>query len=213
MDSFNSKASKLMPSGQDERISLRDHADYVSLTMEFRCNLRCVHCMIEGTMDRLEPQTDQKFEDILQEQRDSARWRGLILTGSEITLRRDLPQLASRAREAGFERVRIQTHGARLARHAYSDRLIEAGVNEFFVSVAGSDRESHDRIVDVRGSWDKMLAGLEYLDSIEDVRLITNTVVTDLSYRLLPDLVENLRHLKKLVQMEFWTYWPMAETD
>ena len=37
------------------RISLRDHADYVSLTMEFRCNLACVHCMIEGTMDRLTP--------------------------------------------------------------------------------------------------------------------------------------------------------------
>ena len=33
-----------------------NHRDYVSMTMEFRCNLKCVHCMIEGTMDRLAPE-------------------------------------------------------------------------------------------------------------------------------------------------------------
>ncbi len=29
--------------------------------MEFRCNLKCVHCMIEGTMDRLVPQSLDQF--------------------------------------------------------------------------------------------------------------------------------------------------------
>ena len=29
--------------------------------------------------------------------------------------------------------------------------------DEFFVSVAGSDRESHDRITQVNGAWDKMM--------------------------------------------------------
>ena len=37
-------------------MGLYDHSDYVSMTMEFRCNLKCVHCMIEGTMDRLAPE-------------------------------------------------------------------------------------------------------------------------------------------------------------
>jgi len=195
------------------RVSLRDHESYVSLAMEFRCNLHCVHCMIEGTMDRLQPAPDAAFEQALSEQRDHGRWKGLVLTGSEITLRRDLPDLAERARSAGFERVRIQTHGVHLARPDYTRRLLDAGVNEFFVSVAGSDRESHDRITAVEGAWDKMMAGLEILDREDDVRLLTNTVVTELSYRLLPDLVESLSHLRRLIQMEFWNYWPMAETD
>lgn len=193
--------------------SLRDHDDYVSVTMEFRCNLRCVHCMIEGTMDWLEPQSDATFDEVLAEQSRSRRWRGLILTGSEITLRRDLPDLARRARAAGFDHVRIQTHGARLARKDYADRLLEAGVDEFFVSVAGSTRETHDHIVDVKGSWERMTQGLTYLDQFEHVRLITNTVVTRLSYPLLPDVVAALASLKRLVQMEFWVYWPMAERD
>ncbi|CTQ56511.1 molybdenum cofactor biosynthesis protein A [Roseibium album] len=195
------------------RVSLRDHEKYVSLTMEFRCNLKCVHCMIEDTMDRLQPAPEEAFAKVLEEQREHKRWEGMVLTGAEITLRRDLPDLARRAREAGFSRVRIQTHGVHLSRHNYADELLDAGVNEFFISVTGSDSESHDRITQVPGAWDKMLAGMEYLDQCDDVRLLTNTVVTKLSYKMLPELVERLSHLKRLVQMEFWNYWPMAETD
>lgn len=195
------------------KISLRDHAKYVSVTMEFRCNLKCVHCMIEGTMDHLLPAPDALFQHILDQQRSDNLWEGLVLTGSEITLNRDLPNLATRAREAGFDRVRIQTHGVHLSRAKYADRLLDAGVNEFFVSVAGGNRDSHDAITQVPRAWDKMMEGLSYLDTKDDVRLLTNSVVTALSYQELPQMVAALSHLKKLVQMEFWNFWPMAESD
>lgn len=195
------------------RMSLRDHEKYVSLTMEFRCNLRCVHCMIEGTMDHLVPTSGETFDRVLEDQRNNGRWEGLVLTGSEITLRRDLPELARRARDAGFRHVRIQTHGMHLSRTAYADRLVDAGVDEFFVSVAGSDAQTHDDITQVSGAWDKMIAGMEHLDRYDHVKLITNSVVTTRSYTLLPDMVEALQHLRQLVQMEFWVYFPMAQTD
>ena len=200
---------------QDERprISLRDHEKYVSVTMEFRCNLACVHCMIEGTMDRLQPASDATFDKVLDQQRREGQWDGLVLTGSEITLRRDLPDLARKARAAGFRHVRIQTHGVHLARKDYADRLVDAGVDEYFVSVAGATRESHDAITAVKGAWDKMLHGMEHLDQYDHVKLLTNTVVTALSYQELEDLVDALAPLKRLIQMEFWCYWPMAEED
>ena len=189
------------------------HADYVSLTMEFRCNLRCVHCMIEGTMDRLRPESDGQFEEVLRLNRRERRWRGLILTGSEITLRKDLPQLVGRARACGFERVRIQTHGMHLGQPSYARRLVEAGVNEFFVSIAGADAASHDGITLVKGSFERALRGLAFLDTLPGVLSITNTVVTRLSYPLLPGIVAALSELKRLAQMEFWVYFPMAERD
>ncbi len=46
-------------------MAIYDHTKYVSLTMEFRCNLKCVHCMIEGTMDRLAPESDESFHKLL----------------------------------------------------------------------------------------------------------------------------------------------------
>lgn len=190
-----------------------DHRDYVSMTMEFRCNLRCVHCMIEDTMHRLAPESAERFDELLAQNARDGRWKGLILTGSEITLRRDLPELARRARAAGFEHVRIQTHGMHLAQQAYCDSLIEAGVDEYFVSVAGPDAASHDAITTVSGSFDKTIRGLELLDRHANVATLTNTVVTSRSFRLLPAVVDRLAHLQRLVQMEFWVYWPMSESD
>jgi MoaA/NifB/PqqE/SkfB family radical SAM enzyme len=189
------------------------HRDYVSMTMEFRCNLKCVHCMIEGTMDRLKPESNDTFEQLLAANAATKKWRGLILTGSEITLRRDLPELAKKARSAGFEHIRIQSHGMHLARRNYAASLVEAGIDEYFISVAGPDAATHDAITTVDGSFAKTLEGLEILDGFDDVVTITNTVVTSESYRFLPDVVERLGHLKRLAQMEFWIYWPMTESD
>jgi MoaA/NifB/PqqE/SkfB family radical SAM enzyme len=190
-----------------------DHREYVSMTMEFRCNLRCVHCMIEDTMHRLAPESAERFDELLAENVKHRRWKGLILTGSEITLRRDLPELARRARASGFEHVRIQSHGMHLADPDYCKTLIEAGVDEYFISVAGADAETHDALTTVAGSFEKTLRGLEILDEHPDAITLTNTVVTKRSYKLLPAVVERLAHLRRLQQMEFWVYWPMSESD
>jgi MoaA/NifB/PqqE/SkfB family radical SAM enzyme len=169
--------------------------------------------MIEDTMHRLAPESADRFEELLAQNREQRRWKGLILTGSEITLRRDLSELARRARASGFEHVRIQTHGMHLADRAYCEELVAAGVDEYFVSVAGPDAETHDAITTVRGSFDKTLRGLEILEEIAGTRILTNTVVTARSFKLLPAVVDRLSHLKRLVQMEFWVYWPMSESD
>lgn len=190
-----------------------DHSAYVSMTMEFRCNLKCVHCMIEGTMDYLEPQSRQKFDELLAYNREHRKWSGLILTGSEITLHRDLPELAMAAKQSGFEHVRIQSHGMHLGKLEYCTKLIDAGVDEFFISVAAADAESHDDITQVQGSFHKTLQGMENIDRWEHTISITNTVVTKKSYKQLPQVVDALAHLKNLAQMEFWFYWPMSGKD
>lgn len=164
-------------------------------------------------MDTLAPQSFDQFRSLLEHNATHRKWKGLILTGSEITLNRDLPEWARMARNHGFEHVRIQTHGMRLANAAYCEELIDAGVDEFFVSVAAADAETHDAITQVPGSFDKTLRGLELLDGYEDIVTITNTVVTALSYAHLVALVGRLKGLKRLAQMEFWFYFPMSELD
>lgn len=202
-----------LPAAPRATMSKYDHAKYVSLTMEFRCNLKCVHCMIEGTMDRLEPQDEAQLLRVLQDRARHQDLTGLVLTGSEITLHRDLPKWARLAREHGFEHVRIQTHGMRLASRTYCEDLIAAGVDEFFVSIAGADAATHDDITGVPGSFRKSMRGLEILEDYPGVATLTNTVVTARSYRQMPALVDRLRALERLTQMEFWFYFPMRESD
>jgi MoaA/NifB/PqqE/SkfB family radical SAM enzyme len=187
--------------------------DYVEVTVHFKCNLHCVHCMIEGTMDWLRPESDEQFRRILAQNALQKRWKGLTLTGAEVTLRRDLPDLARAARANGFEHVRIQTHGARLADEGYCRELVNAGVDEYFVSVTAADAQTHDEITGVPGSFEQTVRGLSNLDAYDGVVTLTNTVITQRSYRQLPDVVERLSHLRRLAQMEFWTYWPMRESD
>lgn len=190
-----------------------DPADYVELTVHFACNIKCEHCMIEGTMDWLKPESPASFERLLALNGSERRWKGLTLTGSEVTLHPDLPDMAHRARDRGFEHVRIQTNGIRLADAAYCRELVDAGIDEYFVSVTAADAATHDRITKVPGSFEKTLQGLENLDSHNSVRVLTNTVITSLSYQQLTAVVERLASLRHLVQMEFWNYWPMKATD
>jgi MoaA/NifB/PqqE/SkfB family radical SAM enzyme len=188
-------------------------ADYVELTMHFKCNLKCEHCMIEGTMDWLRPESMDRFERILALNAQQRRWKGIIFTGAEVTLRAELPEWARMARASGFEHVRIQTHGVRLAAADYCRELVEAGIDEYFVSVTAADAATHDAITGVPGAFERMLKGLENLEALPGVATLTNTVVTKRSYRQLAAVVERLAHLQRLVQMEFWNFWPMRETD
>ncbi|MCP4788371.1 MAG: radical SAM protein [Fuerstiella sp.] len=187
------------------------HSDYVEMTVHFRCNLKCKHCMILDSMHWLKPADDTELEELLDENRQARKWKGLILTGAEVTLRKDLPELAQRARAAGFEHVRIQTHAMRLADLSYCETLVESGIDEYFVSVTAGNAERHDHITEIPGSFAKTLQALRNLDTFDNVRLMTNTVVTRLSYECLPRVVELLKDLRNLVQMDFWNYWPMEE--
>ena len=86
-------------------------------------------------------------------------------------------------------------------------------MDEYFISIAGADSQTHDALTQVPGSFNKALEGLETLDEFAGVATLTNTVVTRRSYHLLPGIVERLSHLRRLAQMEFWIYWPMSEFD
>lgn len=190
-----------------------DHNQYVELTMHFRCNLKCVHCMIEDTMDWLEPEGMDRLQEVCEYNDRHRRWKGIIFTGSEVTLRPDLPDWARKAREHGFDHVRIQTHGMRLAKEEYCQELVEAGIDEYFVSVTAADAATHDAITEIPGSFDKTLRGLENLESFDGVVTLINTVITQRSYGQLPALVERLGHLRRLARHDFWNFWPMRETD
>ena len=101
----------------------------------------------------------------------------------------------------------------RLADRAYCRELVDAGVDQYFVSITAADAATHDAITGVPGSFDKAMLGRENLDAFAHLATMTNTVVTSLSYRHLPAVDERLAHLRNLVQMDLWGYWPMTEID
>jgi len=183
--------------------------DYITITIGFDCNNDCVSCMLRGYKDKLKPVTFEEFKNLVKEK--SKEYPGLILSGAEVTMNKDLLKFVSFAKDY-FKNIRIQTNGRKLSELEYCKKLINAGVNEFYVSIYGSNSRIHDSITGMKGSFKETHNALFNLNKL-GVRIITNTVVTKYNYKQLPKIVELISQFNNIKEIEFWNYWPMAKED
>ncbi|MCA9593371.1 MAG: radical SAM protein [Myxococcales bacterium] len=178
----------------------------VTIALNYLCNSRCRFCFIERELDMKLPDTsDEYLERVFRENRERKRYRRLILAGAEATLRADLPDIARRAlEEGGFEVIRLQTNGRRLAKASYLAQLIDAGVQEYFVSVHAGTAELDAHLTRNPLSFREMRAGLENLVR-SGARTISNTCVSRDNYEHLGELSDFLLEVG-VPESHFWAF-------
>jgi len=167
--------------------SIEPRAD---LKVGFACNNRCVFCA-QGEK-RSEAGTIPLAE--LTERLRAVRGegpRGLVLTGGEPTIHRDIVRLVATARALGFAPIQVQTNGRMLAYARSIEALLRAGVTEFSPSLHGSTAEVHDGLTRSAGSWAQSLQGIKNVVAAR-APLVTNSVITRANLGDLPALVELL---------------------
>lgn len=149
---------------------------YVRLSLTDRCDMACVYCMPPGG----EVEHGQRRE--LLDDAEIARLVGVLarsgvrrvrLTGGEPLIRRGVPELVARIRDAGAREVVLTTNGSLLARHA--DPLARAGLAGVNVSIDSLDATRFAEIT--RGG--ELAAVIDGVDAALEARLVvkTNTVV------------------------------------
>lgn len=94
------------------------------------------------------------------------------------------------AREAGFQRIVLQTNGHALAPMARE--LAAAGLTTVHVSVHGADARSHDYHTGREGSFDRLWEAVAAARS-SGMPVVVTTVLTRSSYRTLSDVALLLR--------------------
>lgn len=183
------------------------------VTFAFRCNIACTFCMVEDVLDVFEGTSLEAFRRVAAAEPDRLRGaRRIIFSGGEVTLARDLPEYAAFARSLpGIEHVRIQTNAIRLGNRAYLRSLLDAGVDEFFVSLHAPDAPLCDAITQQRGSFAAILAGMEAIAEA-GATLITNTAIVEANYARLAEIVDVAAPFRPR-SMELWNYWPRADED
>lgn len=159
--------------------------DRVDVKLGWSCNNRCRFCVQGEKRYKYKDRTTTEALTLLEEARSSAD--EVVLTGGEVTLRRDLPTLVERAHELGFRVIQIQTNGRRLADEQLCDRLFEAGVTEFSPALHGSTAEAHDYLTRAPGSFRQTARGIINVKR-RGGRVVTNTVITRSTYRQLAEL-------------------------
>ena len=155
--------------------SLRVNPSRVDIKTGFQCNNRCTFCV----------QGDKRFEypdkttDELMRVLDDARGHAdqLVLTGGEVTLRKDLPELVAYARSVGFKVVQLQTNGRALSVERVLDRLVTAGVTEFAPALHGPSPAIHDAQTRAPGSFKQTVRGIRHVKA-RGLPVILNSVIT-----------------------------------
>lgn len=182
----------------------------LTVTVDFHCHSACRFCIVQEGMNRFRGVPFETFRKAVDDNGKAPRYRRVTFTGGEVTLEAKLFDYLRYAKaHGGFDHIRLQTNGRLLADRAYAERLVDEGVDEFFVSLHGPDAQTQDTISQRPGSFDEAWQGLENLRAL-DVVVMTNTVLTTLNVDVLCQLVEVVAPLAP-ARMEFWNYLPMED--
>jgi len=131
------------------------------LRLGTECNSGCAHCTVADVPRAQTRTAKQALAELV-----DGRRRGcdeLVIMRGEPTLRPELAKLAEAARRLGYGLIQIQTNGRMLGYPPYLERLVDAGVNFYEVSLFGASAATHDEISADVGAFDQTLAGLRDL--------------------------------------------------
>ncbi|MCA9606959.1 MAG: radical SAM protein, partial [Myxococcales bacterium] len=133
----------------------------LDVILGYDCNLACTYCTISPAM-RARALTTERVARAMKDAR-SRGYEDVSFTGGEPTIRGDLLSLVRYAKKLGFRDVKVQSNGLLFASRANAERLVEAGVSTFHVSIHTHDEAAYDRMVRRPGSWPLMRDGLASL--------------------------------------------------
>jgi radical SAM protein with 4Fe4S-binding SPASM domain len=130
----------------------------------FRCNLACVHCYVNepaGAAEVRARELDTARLKTLIDEIAEAGCLSLLLTGGEVLLRRDFPEVYRHAITRGL-RVTVFTNGTLVTEEiaclfdAHRPRAVE-------ITLYGMTAETYERVTRVPGSFARCLEGIDRL--------------------------------------------------
>lgn len=166
----------------------------MDLSVSYACNAKCLFCSQDFQWRKDDP-AGMGFERACKEVYAGykAGYRNLAISGGDPTVLPYLDKLIRFARKTGFESIRLQTNGVRLADEAYVARLMDAGLTTVKFSIHGKDARTHDKLVAIPGAFDKCLRAIEMLRR-HHCRIGINIVLNTENYRSLPEFIRFFIH-------------------
>ena len=157
-----------------------DYPVLSELALTYRCNLKCEFCYA-GCNCTTNPAKDDKemspaeIEKIIEKIFYDAKVPSISFTGGEPTLDDNLPRYIRFAKKLDM-RVNLITNGTLISEekaHAFASE----GLDSAQVSLEGITPETHDKIVNSKGAFERSIAGFENLKSA-GILTHTNTTIT-----------------------------------
>jgi radical SAM protein with 4Fe4S-binding SPASM domain len=130
----------------------------MDLAVTYRCNNKCLHCYAGGPRETKEL-TTQEWILVIKKLFDLGIPQ-VVFTGGEPTLRDDLAELIAETQKVGLVSGLV-TNGRKLKDEVYFKSLVDAGLDHVQITIESHNPKIHDKITEVKGSWDESVQGLK----------------------------------------------------
>jgi cyclic pyranopterin phosphate synthase len=137
------------------------HLNYLRISITDRCNLRCLYCVPEGRIPKLDHDDILSYEEILRLVNIAIGLgiRKVRVTGGEPLVRKGVIDfLAQLTRIRELEDVSLTTNGVLLAHNAR--RIFDAGIQRINISLDSLDSKKYAKITGY-DQFDKVWAGID----------------------------------------------------
>jgi MoaA/NifB/PqqE/SkfB family radical SAM enzyme len=181
------------------------HLKRVDIKTGFICNNNCQFCVQADNKCRGNRTIDEIKADLVDSR---IRCDGVVLTGGEVTIRKDFFEIVAFARELGYKTIQVQTNGRMFSSLEFCKKTIHAGATEFSPALHGYCAEQHDFLTQAKGSFDQTVKGIQNLKSL-GAYVLTNSVVVKSNYSAIPELANLLVNLD-VDQFQFAFVHPMG---
>lgn len=165
------------------------------IELNTQCNVDCVHCYLPEHKNK-----GLKYEDVIRIV-DEAKEIGvshLLLTGGEIFTRKDILDIVREIRRRHI-RVTLLSNGT-LLNEDIVQKLSDMYIFQFSTTLFSMDKEIHDKITRVPGSWDRLMKSIELLQKY-NIRVKIKMPIINLN----ADSVDGVREFCKKRNIEFNT--------
>jgi len=154
----------------------------------FVCNNNCRFCVQADNKYKGNRTTTEIKKDL---EESINRCTGVVFTGGEVTIRKDIFELVSYAKQLGYKIIQIQSNCRMLSNIGFLKKLITAGANEFGPALHGPNAKVHDYLTRAPGSFDQTIKAIENLKKLKQPTLV-NIVVVKQNYEYLPEIAKLL---------------------
>ncbi len=186
-------------------VQFKEEAHFLpEICVGVECNNACLFCAVGGDWSKSFPTKSLKeIKDELKKIRNVGN--SIRITGGEPTIRPDIVKIVSYAKKLGFRQISIETNGRKLHNEKFLEKILDAGVNHFFISIHGHTPKIHEKVTCAPGSFHETVKGIENL-SKTSLYFGINVVITKFNYKHLPEIVKFLRKITdKHITLNFIT--------
>ncbi len=139
----------------------------VDIKVGYSCNNDCFHCVIADKRRDLLLETgnsDRSKEEIFQhiEEAGSQGADCIVLTGGEVTIRRDFFEILEKALST-VETVTIQTNGRMFYYEEFAEKIAKYDRAHMTIAIHSADPDVHDWITGSKGSFKQTTEGIKNL--------------------------------------------------